>query len=447
MKILSANRLSIILSALLIPAFICSCNPMKKNVMSDNSDDVAEAVISVTGEGSFLTVKEEIFQAVSKSDDRGFRRISGYAEYRISSYDINTGKLLKRIELGDRKENECMFLCETPGKLWYKSVDPELGFHARNPKTLEVIVTQNSITDANPFLKNNLSLPDWNNISRYYGLDISNNKPVVSDNSGYLYSIDPESLKAEKYEGSIENFKSDNSCTSTSIKTDVNSSVYLSGDPRNSFNLFGKDLKEPSFLKGAFLKSSVRLNPDNSNPDFFAPQRKEADGYRREIDSLEKILAQTDTSATGRQNKIQLKYKLQNADRQIDYLKKRIKYAEDNLKRTPFDDYFEIITADKSVFVLSQTDVTDKAKTVISKVKLNSDTTASIQWQTELKDIYREPDKGFDKSSFEVVFSKGNPDLKTMRVLESENKLIFIFQLKATCIDTANGNILWSINL
>jgi len=108
---------------------------------------------------------------------------------------------------------------------------------------------------------------------------------------------------------------------------------------------------------------------------------------------------------------------------------------------------YEIITDDKSVFVISQTDVTDQAKVIVSKVKLNSDSTVNLLWETVLDDIYRDPDKGFDKSSFEVVFSKGNPDLKTMRVIDWSDKLIFIFMLKATCFDVQSGKILWTIDL
>jgi len=420
---------------------------MKKNVMKDTADDVMEAIISKTNEGTFLVVKEEVFQAVSKSDKGGFRQISGYTEYRISSYDINTGQLVKRVVLGDRKENECTFLGETDGKLWYKSVDKKLGVHARDPKTLDVIVTEEKIIEANPFLKNNLSQPEWNSISRYYGFDFLKKMPMVSDNAGYVYYIDPVSLKAEKTTESIKNFDYDNSCTSTSMKLDVNSNIHLSGSPRNSVNIFSKEIKEPSFLKGDFLKSSNAMNAVDANPEFFEPYKKEIEKYLRETDSLKKILQEADTNTTDKFKKTSLQFSLRNAERNIGYIKDKIKYAEDNIKRYSDDEYYEIITGDKSVFLMSQTDVTDQAKAIISKVKLNSDTTVNLQWQTVLNDIYRDPDKGFDKSSFEVVFSKGNPDLRTMRVIDAGDKLIFIFMLKATCIDVVTGKILWTIDL
>ncbi|MBK9226439.1 MAG: hypothetical protein IPL67_05160 [Ignavibacteria bacterium] len=119
---------------LILITVTCSCNPMKKDLMKDRADDVKEVIVSKNNDGVFLVIKEEVFQAVSKSDQGGFRRISGYTENRISSYDLNTGALVKRVILGDREENECTFLGETDGKLWYKSVNKDLGVHARDPK-------------------------------------------------------------------------------------------------------------------------------------------------------------------------------------------------------------------------------------------------------------------------------------------------------------------------
>lgn len=415
--------------------------------MKDIADDVKEAVISKTNNGTFLVVKEEVFQAVSKSDKGGFRQISGYTEYRISSYDLNTGQLVKRIELGDRKDNECTFLGETNGKLWYKSVNKKTGIHSRDGQTLDIIDTEEKIIEANPFLKNNLSQPEWNSVPRYYGFDILKKTPMVSDNSGYVYYIDPVTLKTEKTDGSLKNFDFDNSCTSTSIKTDANSNVYLSGNPRNSINLFSREIKEPSFLKGEFLKSSNVMNAEDANPEFFAPFKKEIEKYLRETDSLKKILGEIDTNTSDKYKKTSLKYNLQSAERNIGYIKDKIKYSEDNIKRYADDMYYEIIKADKSVFVISQTDVTDQSKVIITKVKLNKDTTVNLQWQTVLNDVYRDPDKGFDKSSFEVVFSKGNPNLRTMRVVDGGDKLILIFMLKATCFDVQSGKILWTIDL
>lgn len=438
------HKLNIVI-LILFTAFLASC--MKKNTMKDRADDVKESIIAKTNKGTFLIIKEEVFQAVSKSDNGGFRRITGYTEERISSYDLNTGALIKRIDLGEVRENNCAFLGYTEGKLWYKSIDVKLGFHARDPGTLDVIITQDKITEMNPVLKNNLSQPDWNALQRFYGFDSYKKMPMVSDNEGFVYYIDPVSLKAEKSQESIKNFDFDNNCLSTSMNTEVNTNLNLSGSPRNNIKYFSKDIKEPSFLKGDFLKSSNEMTSDQANPSYFAVYRSEIEGYKREIDSMKKILESADTSATDRNSKINISFKTTRAETKIKNLNDRIKYANDNINRYSDDKLYDIVTADNCVFILSQSDVTDKAKCIVSKVMLNADTTVSLKWQTELTDFFRDPDKGFDKSSFEVVFSKGNPDLNTMRVVENGEKLVFIFMLKAACIDIATGKILWTIDL
>jgi hypothetical protein len=432
---------------LILIAVTCSCNPMKKDLMKDRADDVKEVIVSKNNDGTFLVIKEEVFQAVSKSDQGGFRRISGYTENRISSYDLNTGALVKRVILGDREENECTFLGETDGKLWYKSVNKELGVHARDPRTLDVKITQEEIIKANPFLAGNISLPEWNAIQRYYGFDVLKMMPMISDNAGYVYRIDPVSIKAERTDESVKDFNFDNNCISTSMNIDANTGVNLQGSPRNNISYKGRDIKEPSFLDGNFLKSSNIIVSSDANPKFLAPYREKINMYDGQIDSLSNILEKIDTVSNGNRKNSSQMYSYRNIQRNIENLKRNIKYAEDDIRRFSEDRFYEIVTNDNGVFILSCSDVTDKAKVIISKVRLNEDTTVTLSWQTQLNDIYREPDKGFDKSSFEFVFSKGDPDLNTMRTVHHGNKLIFVFMLTATCIDTNTGDILWSINI
>ncbi|MEO8665377.1 MAG: PA2928 family protein [Ignavibacteria bacterium] len=422
-----------------------SCGLLKKNVMKDIADDVKEVVISENSGEKFLVVKQEIFQATSKSDNGGIRQITGYNEYRITSYDINSGKISKRIETGDREVNP-IFLGETQGKLWYKSSGKELGFHARDPKNLDIIVTQAKVVEVNPFLKDNFSQPEWNNIGRYYGFDPEKNMPMVSDNSGFVYYIDPASLKAEKTTESIKDFKFNNTCISTSMKINANTSINLSGSPRCYITYSGKNLKDISFLKGEFIKSSNMRAP-NANAGYLLPFMKEIEKINKEIDSTENFITAFDTTGVKNNSRSFSNNHLEWAKKNLERAKDNLENITDKIKRKSNDDLFDIVTKDNCVFVMSQTDVTDQARVIISKIRINSDTTASQVWQTALKDIYRDPDKGFDKSSFEVVFSKGNPDLRTMRVIEGNDKLIFIFMLRATCIDVQTGNIVWQTDM
>ncbi len=435
-------------SVLIIAAAgIMSCSLMKKDVMNDIADDVDEVIISGVNGEYFLISKEEIFQATSKSDKGGIRQITGYSEYRISSYALNTGVLSARIELGDRKDNECTFLGETRGKLWYKSVDKSLGIHAREPKNLSVIITQDRITEVNPFLKNNLSQPEWNSVKTYYGFDPVKNMPMVTDNSGFVYCIDPETLISEKTSESIKRIEHDHNCLSSSMKIDAENSIYLDGTPRNYIKAYNKENKDISFLKGQFLQNSNMNEPSESNQKFFEPYLNEIEKHKREIDSISKIIESSESDTGEKNSKPYFKNSKKYAERNIQNLRNKIKYAEDNIKRYSREDNYSIISKDNGVFLLSQTDISDQAKVLITKVIINPDSTVIQAWQTELQNIYRDPDKGMDRSSFEVVFSKGNPDLRTMRTVFGEGKLVFISMLRALCIDMDKGNIFWDIEL
>lgn len=426
---------------------ILSCNFMKKDVMNDIADDVQEVIISGVNSEHFVISKEEIFQATSKSDKGGIRQITGYSEYRISSYELNTGMLSARIELGDRKENECTFLGETNGMLWYKSVDKSLGIHAREPKNLSVIITQDKITEVNSFLKDNLSQPEWNSVKTYYGFDPVKNMPMVTDNSGFVYCIEPVTLIAEKTSESIKRIEYDHNCLSSSMNIDAESSIYLEGTPRNYIKIYNKENKDISFLKGQFLQSSNMNKPSESNQKFFKPYLEEIAKYRREIDSNKGIIDNIENGTGEKNTKPFFKENKKYAERNIQNFQNKIKYAEDNIKRYSRNDNYNIISKDNGVFLLSQTDVSDQAKVLITKVRINPDSTIIQIWQTELQNIYRDPDKGMDRSSFEVVFSKGNPDLSTMRTVSGEGKLVFFSMLRAVCIDMDKGNIFWDTEL
>jgi len=407
---------------------------MKKNVMKDKADNISEFLIAESDGEYFLISKEEIFQATSKSDNNGIRQITGFTEYRLSAYDLNSAQLIKRIEFGDRKTGECKLLGYTKGLLWYKSVDPVLGFHARDPKTLDVIITQDMITEVNPFLKGNLSQPEWNSIRNYYGFNSQKNMPVVSDNSGFLFTIDPVSLKAEKTDERLEEYKYDNSCLSSSVKISPNVNLSLKGSPRNYPELSGREFKDISFLKGEIIESSVLIDPSVSSKEFLEPLYKEIREYELQIDSIKKLI---------NNNTANTKF----AERNIQNLERKISHANDKIKRESGKESFSLVTDDGCIFIYSQTDVTDQSKVLISKIKIKDESGMTQIWQSELGNIFVDPEKGMDRSSFDVVFSKGNPDFRTKRAVMGDGKLVIMSMLRAVCIDVDTGKILWEIDL
>lgn len=411
----------------------------KKNVMDDDADDIEEIVIANVGGEKILVSKESIFQATSKSSKGGIRTTTGYSEYRLSSYNLSTGELLKRIELGERDDDYLYFLGNTDGKLWYYSQNEKVGLHARDPKTLDIVVSQDQILNVNPFLKGNFPKVKWYELRKYFGYDYVKNIPIVSDNSGIIYSLDPITFKTEKRSGSMSNYKYEESTQSTSMNLDKGLHASLTGEPRKHLQIGSKNFEEADFLKGEFLFSSGVVPAKEIYPDYFAPILKEIEKKQRAIDSLNTLIEeQKDETDMWKARK-------------VERMRERVKYEQSDLEnennkliKAGDEKINLVISRDKGFFIIHSTTASDTAKVLISKVRFNTeDKSASFMWTTLLPNIFYEPDKVYEKGSFDYVFSKGSPNLRTKRVIYSDDKLVFISMLKAVCIDMNTGSILW----
>jgi len=413
----------------------------KKDVMVDTADDVEEVVITDVNGEKVLVTKEMIYQATSKESGRGITLTAGYSEYRLSSYNLNTGELISRIDLGERDDNYHYFLGSAGGKLWYVSSDKDIGFHGRDPKTLEITVKQDDLFSANPDLKGNLPYPQWYEYRKYYGYDYSNGKIMLSDNSGFVYYLDPVSIKTERTDKSIENFDYNESAKSTSIS--YNSEIYLNlnGKPRKVMVVQSKEYPELSFLDGYYVNSTNRLTLMEMNPEYFAPIYKVIEENSLIIDSLSKIYEDIKDSEepNDMMNKRIIESKLESA-------KRNIKYKQDEINRKSKSDN-QIITKDNGVLIMHKSNASDTSKLIVSKIVFDKNLKPEKKWDTYIPDIFYEPSKVIDKSGFEYVFSKGSPNLSTIRIIYGDGKAVFIIMLRAVCINVDDGKILWSIEL
>ncbi|MGL5892320.1 MAG: hypothetical protein ACRC3B_20675, partial [Bacteroidia bacterium] len=232
-----------------------------KDVMTDRADDIMCSFIYSDKSGAVIINREEIFQATSKSSGGGMTRISGYAEYRLSAYDLATGKLLARVELGEgQKEGECTVIGLINDKLWMFSMNPELGFHYRNPRTLEVEKTQAEIIAAAPFTNFKFAVPEWPQIGQFYGTDDVYNNIIVTDLSGFRYKYDPATQLLTKTTDDIlsfDNWTSSSAAPGNAIAINSDSSVNLTGEPRRMIQFDYKPGKfDGSYLKGGFIVTS-----------------------------------------------------------------------------------------------------------------------------------------------------------------------------------------------
>jgi hypothetical protein len=427
----------------LIILLFSSC--FHKDVMTDRADDVTSAFIYNGPEGKTIITKEQIFQAQSKKSGGGVTQISGYAEYRISAYDLVTGNQTGRVNLGEGIEKSFLILGSTPGKLWIYSIDPELGFHCRNPKTLEVISDEKTLIASGPLKGFSFAHPEWMKLSEQYGWNAENEKLMLSDMQGFHYYYDPGKNTLEKTEDAIRDYTWAVSKTGGTGYFTKENYVSLRGDGRQKLMYAYED----STGKFSYLNGEILLDVD---PAHDAVRKKNA---LIMIDNKEKILHDSISAIHGRFPKMgaegrsysdisnqewTAKNNCESMIRDIEELERDKKsITRENSK---FIDSPVLCDAENNLFIIHGTDVTDTSHLQLTKVKLDGKSFTET-WTVKLPGFYRDPEKANNKGAFETVFSDGNPNFRYQWFEIADDKLFMISQLQMICIDVKSGKTLW----
>jgi hypothetical protein len=346
------------------------------------------------------------------------------------------------------QDGEFTIMGATEGKLWMYSANKDLGLHYRNPKTLEVIANQQKLTETTPLKSISLAPAPWSRIDTYYSFDWGNGQPIITDAQGYVYHLNPDTFTAEKLDEKLKTRFSVDWFTN-SINIDENRRIYLAGDNRSTIQIGNKqgDNDKLSFLFGKFIL-------DNS--DVAAGIVK-----KRKIEEYQKIIAESEDS-------IKAYKSTHKTDNSHDYYRGDLsnaetdKYEMNEKHRTALEhakmdlqhlmtfgiDLKNPISNEPMTFLVYYANsITDTARAIISKVKFNADSSTSEVWKCELNSFFFDPDKASKKGSFDIVFSKGNPQFRYQWFDIDDNKLIMISQLQMACIDMNTGKVLWEINI
>lgn len=353
------------------------CGYFTKDAETDSADDIYDVILSETNEGEYVTTIEVVFQG-KRNTKQGIRGgHDGYWEKRISCYDISTGELEARYVCGKREEADCFMLGGEGSRVWFFSINKELGLHARDVPSLEVSVTQKEILEANPGFEF-IEAPA-NEISQHFRFEKNLLWPTVKDKSGKEYVLNPHTLKAETPQKEIEYYNTNPDNTTNSLELATNRYIKIS--PEGVITLDKKNSSIEGILNGGFLESTIITTIPKKDKELFSK------------------------------------------------------------------DISEIITEDSSVFVLSQDTDGDDSKCVLSMLNMMQDSTVELDWQVILEEYYRHPEIAVNGGMFDSIFGKGNPNYKTMMVLNAEDKLIFIYNLKMLCLEIETGDTLWEIEL
>lgn len=416
-----------------------------KNVATDRADDVKTAFIYKGSEGAFIITNESVFQATSKESSGGMTTISGYAEYRITSYDLSTGAQTGRVEMGEGIEKAFVILGATPGKIWVYSIDPDLGLHCRNPKTLAVISDEKALTASGPLKGFAFARPEWSKLDQHYGWNADNRLLMLSDMQGFHYYFDPEKNTLEKTEDEIPDYDWADDETSSSGYFSKEDYVSLRGDGQQKL-LFKY---EDTTAKFSYLNGELLLDVDPKNA---AKRRAE---YRESLvrettawnDSVKMILQQFPVLADANGGRMRLTEDAYRASWKYDDFKRKLEDIERD-KKEAAGPRFEVFghplltDGDGNLFVIHAADVSDTAKMLVTKTQW-SGKTFTEKWTVTLPGFFRDPAKADSKGAFETVFSDGNPEFDFQWFVLDSGKLILISQLQMICLDSGTGKILW----
>ena len=427
-----------------LPIAYCALSScFHKDVMNDAADDVSQTFVYEGKSGSYIITQELIFQATSKSSGGGMTRISGYNECRLTSYDLATGAMLGRVEIGEEIDEGCKILGITNDQVWCYSINTELGLHCRDPKTMEVLKKESELTALASY---NFSRPEWSRIQDYYGYEISNGMIVLTDMQGVLSYYDPAKNTLTETENGMPEveWSPDYLSTSAYFDKDEYISFFGDGDRRRLIWKYEDSTADLPFLKPSLF---IDLNAESK--------------FKREQARIAKVTAQRD-SVKGKLDALIAAHpvftddyapysSMTNEERELrdDYydLKRKLEEVERELEdlTDEFDDTNDYALQDKpySALVYSASSVSDTARAIITCVDQAKPKQFVERWHLDLSSFYFDPDKAEGAG----VFDEGDPEFGYRWAEIHDGKFVMIAQLQMICIDMSNGKELWKITL
>lgn len=425
---------------IILVQFLSGC--MYKSVTEGNADDIHKACIYDFRGVQYLVCLESVFQATSKKSGQGFTQISGFNDMRISVYDMTDGSLIARKGTGRQIDQAINFLGCSENNLWFFSLKE--GIHSRDPKTLEVNITQDMILEKNPQLRDNLAMCEWYKINTFFQLNELKGVVVLTDSQGFRYEMDPATLIAVKMPGEYSMLSNRDDQPFETYISFSGMNLSLSGDLRKHINMQGTVTDSTlSFLDGKFIADQNILRTYQNLSNKLKTARETRDSLLLKIEEIKSLnngsdpkwgTSEYDIFRKMRDSSDRLNYDLQNIERTLGEIKKN---GYSSL-------YKQLLSPDnQKFFIFHRTSTAKDAGVIISLIELNN-TGPKELWQTALPDLFYDPQAARETNSFKVVFSKGNPDFGFSKIDLSNDRLLIIWMLNAYCLDVNSGEILWN---
>ncbi|MCX6245229.1 MAG: hypothetical protein NTU98_11050 [Bacteroidetes bacterium] len=178
----------------------------------------------------FYTI-ESAYYVTSYSKGVGITTSQGFTRRYINAVNPVNGEKIKSVRVKGKTE----YIGSAGGKAWFFSIDPKLKFHARDPLSLDIVVSSGDILKKNQDLKSGLSDQAGN-----YSMDTTGKYIFFTANDGYYYLLDPVSLNVKKtgQEAGRSYYElSNKELINTTLRISDSMEVYFRGNTRASLVL------------------------------------------------------------------------------------------------------------------------------------------------------------------------------------------------------------------
>lgn len=160
---------------------------------------VEDAALFSTPEGPSLLVQESHYHITSYSREGGVTTKSGYTYFYLNSLDPKSGKSIGQVRTSKSYKEKPHFIGIIDQKAWFASPKEDLGLHARDLQSLEVVLKASDILEKNPDWGDAFIL-EGGNSNQFYGYLPDSAKIFVTGSSGQFYLFDPKNLALENLE-------------------------------------------------------------------------------------------------------------------------------------------------------------------------------------------------------------------------------------------------------
>ena len=415
-----------------------------KSDKTGSADGIICEYLYTDSAGQVLITHEKVFHATSKSSDRGYTRISGFTNTRLSAYDVKDGHLLARTIFGGESEDACLLLALTGNQLWCVRKSGPVTLQAYDPRTLKVKASADQLLLQASFLKEHLANPEWYQLPQLYSYDAGRGI-ILSDDQGFHYALNPVTLKVEKITDVSYELPPLNDPDITQQRTVYNDSVTLrlDGSPRNYLVIESGNRRlenDPGFLKGSFLvdKNLSRLQQMQSGQvqevgSLISQQKSMVDSLQILADSLRR-------NKTG-VNIRSMETAIRDMQNRIDNL---VRKAATSSSLSGGTDRLLLAGSD-NFFVLQASSTNKDAGLLLSSLQWTPGQPLRLHWQNNLTGLFFDASNARETNAFKEVFSSGNPEFTFRWADIAGQQLLLTWMLHTTCIDLRTGKVVWQI--